>query len=1231
MATDGRSSANRGRCAGRIHRLEVENFKSYKGLQTIGPFSDFTAMIGPNGAGKSNLLDAISFVLGVRCAHLRGARLRDLIYAANDGDKEAQGRRASVRLVYRQQPYQEELHFIRTVTGAGGSEYRIDGRIVTWDDYNAKLKSLGILVKARNFLIFQGDVESIACKNPKELTALLEQISGSDELKREYDELEEQKVRAEEKSALIYHEKRTIAMDRKQMKAQKVEAENYLSLQQDLKLLKTQHSLWQLYTIEKDREKLEAELAEDSQSLQQVQQENPSLEHELTAKWKEQSSFLKEVTLCKRSIAKKKLELDRKEPELLQFEESISWLKSKIKRCSKHIDEKKSDYKTHVEKIQKLQSDLVGITGAIEELNEKGRDKSGKLQFADNQLQEYHRLKEDAGMKTSKMRHEKDVIEKKLNADVEAKRNLIENRGQLSSHNNEILSQESELNTKVTNILHSITKGEDDIARLREELNQIAEERQYSVSRYKKFKQMMDDIDAQLKELKDDKHESERDPRLSETVRRLKQLFPGVHGRLTNLCKLPQQKYNVAVTVAMGKFMDAVVVEDENTGKECIEYLRRQRLPPQMFIPLQSVHVKPIIEKLRTLGGSAQLVFDVIQVNNRAFEKAVLYAVGNTLICDNLNEAKTLSWSGERYKVVTIDGTLLTKSGTMTGGASGRMEVRSNKWDDSKIESLKKDKTELEAEMSKLGSPRELQKKEIAASEKMTGLEKSLCYLNAQQNNLREKLLKLASERSNIIEEISRLEPQVRELTTHVTGKEKEVSKLEEQINEIVDKVFRDFNISVGVKNIREYEERHLKDAQKLQDRKLSLSNQMLNLKSQLEYEEMFDMQSPIVKLSETHQCLEKELKGLQERESASKAEVRQILEQIEQLNAEAGGANWKSKSAECEMVIVGLEEQNSSFAATLAKLDCQVKLKEGQLRQLKARQWEIREISELEQLNLPTVDNIIDTGSSSEEPVLDYSQLGKIYLQHMQPSERDKHDAEFKQKIGARVAKIERAAPNLKALDQYKALQRKEKEVTEKFEAARKEQKDISEKYNSVKQRRYGMFMKAFDHISKGIDGIYKELTKGHTAHPLGGTAYLNLENEDDPFLHGIKYTAMPPTKRFRDIKLLSGGEKTVAALALLFAIQSFRPSPFFILDEVDAALDNSNVAKVAGFIRSKSCKRVSEEQDSDGECGFQSIVISLKDNFYDKAEALVGVYRDSSLSCSRTLTFDMTKFGEA
>jgi structural maintenance of chromosome 1 len=140
--------------AGRIERLEIENFKSYKGHQIIGPFKNFTAIIGPNGAGKSNLMDAISFVLGVRSMQLRGAQLKDLLYAYDDKDREQRGRKAFVKLVF-VTGNGEEMEFARTITSAGSSEYRIDNKTVTWDVYNNTMRSLGILVKARNFLVFQ--------------------------------------------------------------------------------------------------------------------------------------------------------------------------------------------------------------------------------------------------------------------------------------------------------------------------------------------------------------------------------------------------------------------------------------------------------------------------------------------------------------------------------------------------------------------------------------------------------------------------------------------------------------------------------------------------------------------------------------------------------------------------------------------------------------------------------------------------------------------------------------------------------------------------------------------------------------------------------------------------------------------------------------------------------------------------------------------------------------------
>jgi len=221
-------------------------------------------------------------------------------------------------------------------------------------------------------------------------------------------------------------------------------------------------------------------------------------------------------------------------------------------------------------------------------------------------------------------------------------------------------------------------------------------------------------------------------------------------------------------------------------------------------------------------------------------------------------------------------------------------------------------------------------------------------------------------------------------------------------------------------------------------------------------------------------------------------------------------------------------------------------------------------------------------------------------------------------EQLASEVSRIEseldKMSPNLKAIDRLGDSETRLNEITGEFDSARDAAKQARDAFNAVKKERADLFNRAFNHISDRIDGVYKELTKGAAA-PTGGFAYLNLENSEEPYLQGVTYHAMPPMKRFRDMDQLSGGEKTMAALALLFAIHSYKPAPFFVLDEVDAALDNLNVSRIARYVR----QRAGPE--------FQFIVISLKAAFYEKAEALVGIYRDEG---SKSLTLDLEQYVE-
>lgn len=259
------------------------------------------------------------------------------------------------------------------------------------------------------------------------------------------------------------------------------------------------------------------------------------------------------------------------------------------------------------------------------------------------------------------------------------------------------------------------------------------------------------------------------------------------------------------------------------------------------------------------------------------------------------------------------------------------------------------------------------------------------------------------------------------------------------------------------------------------------------------------------------------------------------------------------------------------------------------------------------------------EEGSQHVKRIPDYGIV--VNFEGLDDDEREDGSAEALADYDSSIAKlnseIEHMAPNLKAMDRLDDVEAKLIETEKEADRARKDSKSAREHFNDVRRRRCELFNKAYNHISEHIDQVYKDLTKGKAA-PMGGVAYLSLEDSEEPYNAGIKYHAMPPMKRFRDMEQLSGGEKTIAALALLFAIHSYQPSPFFVLDEVDAALDNTNVAKIANYIRSHASET------------FQFIVISLKGSLYERSNSLVGIYRDQDVNSSRTLTLDLTQYDE-
>nr|XP_022904438.1 structural maintenance of chromosomes protein 1A-like [Onthophagus taurus] len=1219
----------------RLKHVIVENFKTFRGNMTIGPLEPFNVVVGPNGSGKSNFMDAISFVMGEKTGSLRVKRLSDLIHGAAVGKPVS--RSCSVTAVFILNEEGEEIAFQRSVQGSA-SEYRLNGSLVSNNEYKVELEKLRINVKAKNFLVFQGAVELIAMQNPEEMTLIFEEVSGSGALREDYDKLKSQLQEAQEKINLTLQNKKKIYAERKEASFEEKEAGKYTQLKAELNDKLVEHQLFHLFHNEQEVKKLKNDLKEKQREVEKIEQRKENSEAVLRDKCKNRGRINRELAELEQDIRKVEVEIFENEPEFIKAKERLSNRQQKHDGAIKTLEQARKAHEAHMNDIKKLNNELAQVEKAKEEYETTIAGESQRqgcdVHLEDDQVVEYHRLKDEAAIQSAGHMHELDSVNREQKADQDRLDNVTRLRTETENKHRQKDHEQKEMQKKIeklTEYIQTIEQALLDQKKLREGLQS---EVGSSKDRVQEIERQLEDVVEQLGDLSVEQHEYSRRKNQQQIVEKLKSSYPGVYDRMINMCQPAHKRYNVAVTKVFGKYMEAIVVDTEHTAHQCIKYLKEQMLEPETFLPLSYLQHVKIKERLRhiTEPKGVKLLHDVVLFEPQAISEAVLFVTNNVVVCETMEDANKVAYEsqGGFNNAIALDGTFYQSSGMISSGSLD-LDRRAKRWDEKHMSQLKarQDKLTEELRDSKKKSRKESELNTVDSQIRV--LEMRLKYAKMDMESTNKQIKKLEKELEILSNEITQYILQMEEIEKPMQVRQQEIKEVELKMNNLEDAVFSAFCQEIGVKNIRQYEDSGLRARAERQQKHLEFQKQINRITTNLEFEKSRNTQNNVSRCERTVNEEEKKIESCKKEEATQREKIDKYMRRIDRLKAQR-----LSKKQEC----AGMEEEVRKARIEVAAITKDVQAVQKEVLSLKAnietKQSDRHAIlmqCKIDDIVIPVlVGNLEDivepvpssnpSGAGTSTSAVQYEREASIQMDYSQLSDHLKDldeiddikkeaDKLYKaiQSLQDSLSKIQ--APNLRATQKWEAARAKLQSNNEEFESLRKQNRQVIRAFEKIKLQRYQKFTRCFDHVSNEIDNIYKSLVQDQSAQAL-----LIMENPEEPYLEGINYNCIAPGKRFQPMLNLSGGEKALAALALLFAIHSYQPAPFFVLDEVDAPLDNANVLKLAKYIKEKRGT-------------LQTIAISLKDQFCSYADYLIGItpVRAGCL-VSNVFTCDLTKY---
>lgn len=1297
----------------RILYLELNDFKSYRGHVKVGPFKDFTCIVGPNGAGKSNLLDALSVVVSPNASTIRGVILKNFI------NRESNAQHCAVTLVVGTEQLaashpssvsdtnQEEngaglpckVSLTRRIDETNVSSFEVDGKTVSQEHYAQTLSQYNIGTRIQNFIVFQHEVEDLRQKTPKEVTEMIEEVSGSALLKPEYEKKKKDLDSANENLTKASSAKRSAAIESNQMRLLEKDVEHFYVIEKQHKTEKLQLALVELFYVESTLRQQKKGLSSFHATLDQLQLGIPteaqirSMKQEYINQHKAYVDELKKSrtqTECYRSRLSS-LERFKASLEYLSRQQVIE--KGQLAGLMKSVS-------SHSAEVKRLQSQMSRYELLLKDLDSEKEKDTEKLMTSMNHLtkddyEEYQRLKEEVESLTVTKREQQETLKRQLemvNSSLDQWKRELESaelrRKEYSESTDRLQQQRIEIKKRQGELIHTAKTLEEEIMVANKA--EVRTKKRHSEREANLFK-----IQEQLRDLRQAKEVDRHHHRMMEVIETLKSIFH-IRGRLVDLCHIPDDSYRVSVTVALGKNLEALVVDTTETAIACIQYLKEHRLPSMVFLPLNGVDGKEVSDRLRTFGGSCKPVVDVLSYNSE-LENVIRYALGESLVCDTVQEARRIAFGnsdGTRYKVITREGTVLMKNGAIQGGLAS-IEARAKRWDDKKYEELRATRDQLLQEAMREGEA-ELAKIHLSIRDMSSRLE--FCHerqklLEEELETNRQKHHHTAQEEKNVTEE-SRLKSKIEAYQRQKSEIMYSIEVLNKEIQAIEEKTFASLQTRVKISELIELERRESQLAKERAQRRQELVIVIHKLHSAIELEEKrsegdqasvelkasYDRRTTEIKnIEDQIHCLETECEtsrqssGVMKKGLSTKRDtLDKLQDKIHQAStssetelhrlalARKGGAGLEAVCEKlrqrrwsiiqrCQMEGIELplrqvtsssrvgakrsrtEEEKNSTSTSFCTSENSLESETGEVHKdstiLSTMFTESEPFSLREETTLSEASRASSSSSSSSPSshsgesdgnndravvVINFSQLSPAHRQTASSREGVESCRKEAQELIEKLAvEMEHLAPQIKAASRLSLTEGRVEECGSQVETAREQVRKAHASFHDVRVRRTRQFKEIFDKLALQVDRIYKELTFGIRQHGTPGSAYLSLEDTEEPYLGGTAYHVTPPLKRFMPMELLSGGERTMAALALLFSIHAVSPVPFFILDEVDAALDSANVDKLSRFLR-KRCD----------ECQF--VVVSHKDLLYGCADVLVGVTKEIK-DVSRVLSLDL------